>query len=101
MIEVLPIRVLADTDSQIFGSLNVALAKLLRADIPVAFGIVITSPSLKLKTVLEHYDFGIKEIFEQTLTLVKKEINTTPVPEILIREVGKHKHFLLNSVSIK
>lgn len=101
MIEVLPIRVLTDEDSQIFGSLNVALARLLRADIPVAWGICVTAPNLKLKTVLEHYDFKSKEIFEQSLILVKKEINSTPIPGILIKEIGKHREFLVDSRLIK
>src|SRR3989344_3950291 len=101
MIEILPIRVLRDEDSLIFGSLNVSLGKLSRLDFPVAPGIVITPPSLKLKTTLEHFDFGVKEVFQESLTLVKKEINKIPVPEILEREVGKHKQFFLDGKKIK
>lgn len=86
MIEVLPIKLLRDEDAPIFGSLNVALGKLARLNFPVASGIVVSAPQLHLKTVMEHYDYTHKEIFEQTLTLIKKEIEKTPVPEILIRE---------------
>ena len=96
MVEVLPIKLLSDEDSQIFGSLNVALAKLIRADLPVAPGIVATAPNLKLKTVLENYDFGTKDIFEQSLTLVRKEIDAIHVPDNLYKEINKHKKFLLN-----
>ena len=96
MIEILPIKVLTDEDAPIFGSLNVALGKLHRANLPVAHGIVITPPQLKLKTVLEHYDFGTKELFEQSLTLVQKEIQNIPAPDKLFQETGKHKNFLLN-----
>ena len=101
MIEILPIRLLTDEDSQIFGSLNVALAKLGRADVNVGSGVVVTPPNLALKTTLEHFDFGNREIFDQSLTLVKKEINSTPPPDILIREAGKQKQFLLNGEIIK
>ena len=101
MIEVLPIRILTDEDSPIFGSLNVALGRLERVAIPVANGIVVTAPHLKLRTTLEHYDFDSKEVFEQSLSLVRREINATPVPEILYKEVGKHRKFLLNGEEIK
>ncbi|MCR4306003.1 MAG: hypothetical protein NUV73_02890, partial [Candidatus Daviesbacteria bacterium] len=93
MTEILPIRLLTEEDGLIFGPLNVALGKLYRLGFPVASGIVVTPPRLKLKTTLEHFDFGKKEVFQQTLTLVKKEILATPVPEILAKETGKHKIF--------
>lgn len=96
MIEVLPVRILTDEDAPVFGSLNVALGKLQRTGLPVGPGVVITAPNLKLKTVLESFDFGSEEVFEQSLNLVKKEINATPVPEDLYKELGKHKKFLLN-----
>jgi len=101
MIEILPIKVLTDEDGAIFGSLNVALGKLLRSGLPVAHGLVVTPPNLKLKTVLEHYDFGSKLLYEQSLTLVKKEIKATPVPEILHKELGKRKQFLLDGTLMK
>lgn len=101
MLEVLPINNLLDEDSQIFGSLNVALGKLHRLGIPVPNGIVITFPSLKLKTFLEHYDFGSKEIFEQSLTLVKKDLYKIPIPEILLKELGTKREFYLSGSLIK
>lgn len=101
MIEILPIKLLTDSDNLIFGSLNVSLGKLARNGLPVASGIVVTPPDLKLKTVLEHYDFDKKEVFEQSLTLVKKEINSTPIPDIITGEVKGHKTFLLNGELIK
>lgn len=96
MIEILPIKLLTDTDAPIFGNLNVALGRLARIGLPVASGIVVTPPHLKLKTILEHYDFGSKEIFEQSLSLVNKEINSVPVPQILEKETEKQKRLLLN-----
>lgn len=101
MIEILPIRLLTDEDASIFGALNVSLGKLERAGLSVGEGVVITPPELRLKTVLEHYDFGTKEIFEQNLTLVKKEINSTPVPQILEKELKQFKKFYLNQQIIK
>lgn len=93
--EILPIRLLTDTDAPIFGIPAVKLGELKRLGFPVANGIVITPPALKLKTILEHFEFKTKEVFEQTLTLVKKEIFSLPVPEILEKEAGKQKKFLV------
>lgn len=101
MIEILPVRILTDEDGQLFGNLAVSLGKLQRAGLPVAASIVVTAPNLKLKTVLEHYDFGTKEIFEQSLTLVKKELKAIPIPVILIKELGKHRRFLINGKVLK
>src|SRR3989344_443141 len=101
MLEVLPVKLLSDEDSLIFGNLNVALGKLARSGLPVAAGVAVTPPELHLKPVLEHFDFGHKEIFEQSLNLVKREINSTPVPEILAKEAGKHKQFFLSGKIIK
>ncbi len=101
MIEILPIQSLTNEDYPIFGSLSVALGKLARASLPVAKGIVITPPNLKLKTTMEHFDFKSKEVFEQSLTLVKKEIFTVPVPEILLTETNKQKHFFLGGTIVK
>lgn len=101
MIEILPIRLLTDEDAPIFGALNVSLGKLKRAGLPVGEGVVITPPELRLKTVLEHYDFGTKEIFEQSLTLVKKEILAIPIDENLEKEIKKHKKYYLNGKIIK
>ncbi len=101
MIDILPIRLLTDEDAVLFGSQNVALGKLSRAGLLVASGIVVSPPNLKLKTTLEHFDFGSKEVFEQSLTLVKKEVNKTPIPDKLTSELGKHKHFFVNGQQVK
>ncbi len=100
MIEILPIKFLREDDATIFGKLNVALATLQRVSLPVAHGIVVSPPNLKLKVTMEHYDFGTNEIFEQSLSFVKKEINSIPVPEILEKEVGKFKKFFFNGEQI-
>ncbi len=101
MTEILPIKVLRDEDAPIFGSLNILLAKLQREGLPVATGIVVTSPNLVLKTTLEHFDFGSKEVFEQSLNLVKKEIQNLPVPGILERETKGRNNFLVSGQKVK
>lgn len=94
MIDVLPIKVLTDEDSPIFGRNAVCLGKLVRSGLAVCPGIAITAPNFKLKTLLEHYDYSSKEIIEQSLTLVKKEISKIPLPETFEKELGKSKKFL-------
>lgn len=101
MIEILPIKLLTDEDAPIFGNLSVALGKLSRFGLPVGQAFAVTPPNLKLKTVFEHHDFGTKEVFTQSLTLVEKEIRQIPVPEALSHELKKHKKFLLNSKEFK
>lgn len=100
MIEILPIKLLTDQDSLIFGTLSVSLGKLARLQFPVGPGVAVSAPEFKLKTVLEHYDFGKKEVFEQSLILVKKELTSIPVPEILQKETKKYKKFFLNGETI-
>jgi hypothetical protein len=101
MVEILPLKILTDEDGSIFGSLNVALAKLKRVDIPVANAIVVTAPNIRLKAILEHFDFGYKDTFEQSLTLVKKEINSTPIPDVLDKEISGQSKFLLNGQVVR
>lgn len=101
MVEILPIKLLTDEDAPIYGTLNVSLGKLFRAGFPVTSGFVIAPPNIKLKTTLEHFDFSSKELFQQSLTLLKKEIRSIAVPEILKTEAGKHKAFLLNGKLLK
>lgn len=97
--DILPVKLLTDEDAQIFGSSAILLAKLQRVGLPVASSIIISPPQLKLKTVLEHFDFGSKEVFEQSLTMVAKEIKSTPIPELLLKETNKkNKFFALNKV---
>lgn len=94
MVDCLPIKVLNDEDVLIFGKDPICMGKLLRAGLPICKGIVVTAPNFKLKTILEHHDFSSKEIIEQSLTLVKKEISKIPIPEQFKKELGKHSKFL-------
>jgi len=101
MIEVLPLKLLTEQDSLIFGALNTLLGKLHRADLPVANGFVITPPEFKLKAILEHYDFGKREVFEQSLTLVKKELIAIQIPEVLETETKNQPQFFINGEVLK
>lgn len=96
MLEILPIRFLRDEDGIVFGKLNLALAKLQRLDFPVADGFVITPPDLILKTTLEHFDFKDKELFEQKLLIVKKELQKISVPPQLTKYDKKKCQFLVD-----
>ena len=100
MVEILPIKSLRDDDGPIFGSSNVALGVLDRAGLPVGKSFVISAPEFHLKTLLEQYDFGNREIFEQSLTLVRKDIENIPIPPALTKEIGKYKFFLVGEVSV-
>ncbi len=99
--EILPIKVVTLEDAPIFGGLNVSLGKLARLGLPVGRGIVVAPPEFKLKAVLEHFAFGKRELFEQSLNLVKKEISKVPIPEVLQQEIKKQNKFLLSGQEIK
>jgi len=94
MIEILPITSLRDEDSLLFGNLNVLLGKLTGSGLPVAHGVAVTAPSLHLQTVLESYDFGSHQVFEQSLTLVKKDLEKIPTPKVLQSGLKSHQKFL-------
>src|SRR3989344_3324369 len=97
MIEVLPISSLREEDSLLFGNLNVLLGKLVSSGLPVARGVVVTAPSLHLQTVLENYDFGSHHVFEQSLTLVKKDLEKIPDPEVLQYSLKSQQKFLAHN----
>lgn len=101
MIELLPIKLLTNEDARIFGTIGVNLAKLFRSGLPVGDGIAVTAPEFKLKTILEHFDFGSKEVFTQSLNLINREINRIEVPKILEFETKKQQKFLVNENEVK
>lgn len=96
MLEVLPIKIVHESDQLIFKSNIVNLAKLARLGFPLANGIAISPPLLHLNTLLEKYNIKEKEVFEQSLTLIKSEIVKTPIPEILDKELKSHKDLYLD-----
>jgi hypothetical protein len=101
MIEILPLKSLRDEDTPIFGKLNILLSKLAVQNLEVAPGIVITPPNLRLKTTLEQYNFESYEVIEQSLTLVKKDLEKIPLPDNLKISLHKHDKFLVDNQVIK
>lgn len=101
MINLLPIRTLHEIDIPIFGSLNVALARLGRDNIPVAEGLVVTPPDIKIFSTIFSLDFGKEEVFSQNLAIVRKEFEQLPLSEELITETVGKKNFLLNGKLIQ
>lgn len=89
--EILPLKSIRDEDSLIIGKEILALAKLYQAGLPVPDGIVVCPPEFKLKTILEYYDFSTKEIFEQRLEIIKKDILNIPISEELVNILDKKK----------
>src|SRR5438105_4051144 len=99
--ESVPLRSVSNEDSLIFGKFAVILGGLARMGFPIAPGIVVTPPRLNLQTILQHYDLENKEVFEQSLTLVKKDLAQIPIPDEFEREIREHKQFLVGQEVIK
>lgn len=91
MFEVIKIKHIRQEDLPLMGKNLVSLAKLAQKDLMVADGIIVLPPHLKLKTVIEHYEKGGKEVFEQSLTLIKSKIHKIEIPEELEEVLVKEK----------
>ena len=89
--DLLPIKSIREEDAPFVGQDLFNLARLTQADLPVAPGIVVFPPEFKLKTVLEHFQYKQKEVFEQSLHLVKKEIAQIPAPQELESVLKSHQ----------
>lgn len=99
MLEVLPIKLLSEDDALIFGKLNVEFGKLSRGSLSVADGFVVTPPTFKLQTVLNHYMLGNRELIEQSLVLVRKELQKQPIPQEVSHEIRKNESFFVEGKS--
>lgn len=93
---ILPIKLITDEDQPVFGVNAANLAKLARSGFPVASGFVICPPQIFLQTILRHIVQSDKEIFEQRLEIIKREIRKIPLPEKLEKEMGKTENFYLH-----
>ncbi len=89
--DILPIEKIRDEDGALVGTDLVNLARLAQLGFPVAPGIVITPIEIELRTVLKYFNLNDKEIFEQSLTLVRREILKIVVPENLAKILSKKK----------
>lgn len=99
--EILPIKLITQEDQPIFGVNIFNLTKLTRSNFPVADGIAVTPPGIELHTVLEHFKFQEKEVFEQSLTLIKKEITKISIPQTLSNCLKGKKGFLIKDKGAK
>lgn len=91
MFEVLPIKHIREEDLPLIGKGLVSLSKLYHLGLPIADGIIVLPPQIKLKTILEHFQSSTYEIFEQSLNLIKADIKKIEVPEELVKELLKQK----------
>ncbi len=89
--EILPIKSIREEDGPLIGASLVNLGKLLHFGLPVADGVLVIAPEIKLKSVLEHYHLKDKEVFEQSLTLFREEVRKIEIPEPLSEILQKHK----------
>lgn len=87
----LPIKSVREEDSPILTQELMRLAKLSQLGFPVADGILVFPPHIHLKTTLEHYRYKDKEFFEQSLSLIKSQIDKIQPPEELVKEFNKRK----------
>lgn len=99
--DILPIKFISDVDKPIVGDDIYNLAQLQRSELPVPPGIVLASPKIVLNTVLKHIETPKKEIFEQKLSILKKEIARIPAPEDLATILKRHQVFLFNEKAYK
>ena len=78
--DILPINQIVDEDVTIVGVGLVNLAKLNQFKLSVPDGIVVLPPDFRLRTILKHFDLEHKEVFEQSLEIIKQELIKIPVP---------------------
>lgn len=95
MIDVLPIKLITEVDQPLFGTGLLNLARLERLGFPVAKGVAVCAPEIVLSTVLKHAQFQDKELFEQKLTVVKKDLYKIKIPEELEKLLKVEKLFYL------
>lgn len=93
--EILPLRLLASTDKPVFNSTILNLGLLTRSGLPVPPGIALSPLPLILATVLQHVQTREKDVFEQKLAIIKKELAKIPLPDELVKELEKQKSFYL------
>src|SRR3989344_707378 len=95
--QILPIASIREEDSLYVGKNLINLANLYVSDIGKADGIIVLPPEFRIKTLLEHYQFKEREVFEQSFHLFKKDILNISCPEELQTWAYKKK---LNSKNI-
>lgn len=99
--KILPIRSIEDIDQPIFGANLYNLAKLARLEFSILPGVVATSPDIVLSTLLKHIEKRDKEMFEQSLEIIRRELIKIPIPQELKTELKKHNIYYLNGQVFK
>src|SRR5258708_28653183 len=89
--DILPITSLVEEDAQLAGSGLVNLAKLHQSKIPIAQGIVVFPPEFKLQSILEYYQINDREVFEQRMEFVKKDVLKIPLSDNLKKVLNQKK----------
>lgn len=91
--ETAPIGTLDYPDKEIFGTNFYNLSQLKRLKFNVLDGIFISPPEIILETILKVIKEKDKEKFEQSLVLIKNEINKVPLPSDLKLKLKDHPLF--------
>lgn len=91
--EILPIGSLSDSDKILFGTNLYNLSQLKRMNFPIPLGVVISPPEIILQTVLKYVAENNKEVFEQSLTLIKQKITKIPPPVEFESELRDDKKY--------
>lgn len=89
--DLLPIKSIREEDFSLVGRPLVSLAKLAHLDFPVPGGVVVFAPNIKLRTIIEHFNFSDREVFEQSLHIVKNEVNLIEAPKELEKLLTEKK----------
>ncbi len=95
--EILPIQLVHDSEQHLFGSAVINLSRIYRSGLSLLEGYVITPPDIELRTILEHFKLRGKEVFEQTLNLVDKEVNKMSVPDVLLNTIPKKSQVIFKN----
>lgn len=98
---ILPIRTLSESDQPIFGINLLNLAKLQRVGLSVASGVAISPPPILLNTLLKHIEKVDKEVFEQRLTIIKKDVSALKIPVELSEALCKYNNFFIDGTLLK
>jgi hypothetical protein len=96
--EILPIKSFTESDAPIFGLNIFNLAKLNMNGLPVCDCLALSPPDFLLQTIMKHMENETSEVFEQKMTLIKKEIENTLIPEEFIKELGTRSVYFLNNI---
>lgn len=93
--EILPFGNLDYPDKAVFGTNLYNLSQLKRLGFSVPKGVAVSPPEIILQSLLEHIKNKNTEQFEQSLTLIKKEILKIPISEDLELNLKGHRMFFL------